>query len=183
MRRRYTIVLLFFSFIFLNAQYKIEPTEGYSSDIGTMIYMLEDLKDRITDEVRDLDQFQTDFEFDERANSIGALVMHLVATEAYYQVETLEGRPWTEEEEKRFGLGGELNDSTKAQLKGKSIGYYLDLWNEVREKTLSGLKTKDDLWFASIIDDGINNHWVWYHVMEHQANHMGQIALVKNRLP
>tara|TARA_Y100001972_G_scaffold128996_1_gene193300 strand:- start:1427 stop:1651 length:225 start_codon:yes stop_codon:yes gene_type:complete len=38
-------------------------------------------------------------------------------------------------------------------------------------------------WFAANIDEGVNNHWVWFHVLEHSANHMGQIALVKNRLP
>ncbi|MFH6603114.1 DinB family protein [Maribacter algicola] len=145
--------------------------------------MLEDLKKRITEEVKDLDQSQTDFEFDENANSIGALVMHLVATEAYYQIETLEGRQWTEEEREHLGVGGELNDKSKKVLKGKPIRHYLDLWDEIREKTLAGLKTKDDKWFSSNIEEGINYHWVWYHVMEHQANHMGQIALVKNRLP
>ncbi len=183
MRRYYAILQLFFSFGFLNAQYEIKPVEGYSPNISIMIYMLEDLKDRITEQIKDLDQSQTDFEFDEKANSIGALVMHLVATEAYYQIETLEGRQWTEEEKKRLGVGGGLSETSKEQLKNKPINHYLGLWNEVREKTLLGLKTKDDTWFAADIDEGVNNHWVWYHVMEHQANHMGQIALVKNRLP
>lgn len=67
-------------------------------------------------------------------------------------------------------------------VNGKPIRHYLDLWNEVRQKTLAGLKTKDDQWFASNIDEGINYHWVWYHVMEHSANHMGQIGTIKNRL-
>jgi len=53
----------------------------------------------------------------------------------------------------------------------------------VRQKTLDGLKTKDDDWFTSEIDEGMNYHWAWYHVREHQVNHMGQIVLVKNRLP
>ncbi len=167
----------------ISAQYEIKPMEGYSQEIGVMVAMLEDLKDRITQEVKDLDQADTDFMFDENANSIGALVMHLVSTEVYYQIETLEGRQWTAEEQKRFGLAGELNDESKKMFKGKPIQHYLELWDEVRVKTLVGLKTKDDAWFSSSIEEGINNHWVWYHVMEHQANHMGQIALVKNRLP
>ena len=28
----------------------------------------------------------------------------------------------------------------------------------------------------------MNNHWAWYHVMEHQANHMGQIRLIIKRM-
>ena len=177
--------IFIYCFIFTiaaNAQHELKPTEGYAHDIGIMVTMLEDLKGRITEQVKGLNQSQTDFEFDEKANSIGALVMHLVATEAYYQIETLQGRQLTEAENKRLGIGGRLNELSKAELKEKPISHYLKLWNEVREKTLSGLKTKDDVWFASDIDEGVNNHWVWFHVMEHQANHMGQIALVKNRL-
>lgn len=165
------------------SQHEIKPAEGFSHDIGSMVTMLEDLKERITEQVQDLDQAETDFQFDKNANSIGALVMHLISTEAYYQIETLEGRPWTKEEQNRLGMASELNDSSKEMFRGKPIQFYLDLWDEVRQKTLSGLKTKDDVWFASEIDEGLNYHYVWYHVMEHQANHMGQIALVKNRLP
>lgn len=109
--------------------------------------------------------------------------MHLVATEAYYQVETLEDRTWTEKEAEFWGVAGQLNEKSRAALKGKPATYYLDLWDEVRIKTLEGLKAKDDVWFAANIDEGINNHYVWFHVLEHSANHMGQIALVKNRLP
>ena len=177
------LVFLFFSSTTIFAQYEIKPGKEYSPNIGVMVSMLEDLKIRITEQVQDLNQNETDFEFDEKANSIGALVMHLVATEAYYQIETLENRQLTEEEEKLFGVGGELNNTSKQRLKEKPIQHYLNLWNEVRQKTVLGLKTKDDTWFASNIEKGINYHWVWYHVMEHQANHMGQIALVKNRLP
>ncbi|MEM8509515.1 MAG: DUF664 domain-containing protein [Bacteroidota bacterium] len=176
------LLVLGLTFTMLNAQYEVTPKEGYTPKIGLMVYMLEDLKDRITEQVKDLDQSQTDFLFDANANSIGALVMHLVSTEAYYYIQTLEGRRWTEDERMRLGFAGELNAETRAKLKGYPIQYYLDLWDEIREKTLAGLKTKDDEWFASSLEEGINLHYVWYHVMEHSANHMGQIALVKNRL-
>jgi len=177
------VAILLLTSTLTNAQFELKPTEGYTTNIGLMVYMLEDLKNRITAEVKDLDLSQTDFEFDKDANSIGALLMHLVSTEAYYQIETLEGRQWTEEEEKRLGVAGGLNEATKKTLKGKPIQHYLALWDEVRQKTLAGLKTKDDSWFASELEEGLSYHGIWYHVMEHEANHMGQIALVKNRLP
>ncbi len=183
---RISILFLAISFLpisLINAQYEIKPAEGYTPQIGIMADMLEDLKERITANVRDLDQAQTDYLFDEKANSIGAIVMHIVATESYYQVETLEGRQWTEEEAALWNLPGGLGDESREQIKGKPISYYLDLWDEVRQKTMEGLKAKDDAWFAENIDEGINSHWVWYHVLEHTAAHMGQIDLVKSRLP
>jgi len=165
------------------SQGEMKPVEGYTTQIGLMVYMLEDLKDRITEQVKDLNQEETDFLYDEGANSIGSLIMHLVSTEAYYQIQTLESRPWTDEERDRLGMAGELNENIKNILKEKPIQHYLDLWDEVRQKSLEGLKSKDDAWFASQVDDGINFQYVWYHVMEHSANHMGQIATIKNRLP
>ena len=180
---RIASLLVLLPLILLNAQGELKPVEGYSPNIGMMIYMLEDLKDRITEQVKDLDQSQTDFMYDKNANSIGALVMHLVSTESYYQTATLKGRGWTKEEMAKYGVAGELTENVKNKLKGKSIAYYLELWDEVRKITLEELKTKDDDWFASQLEEGLNYHYIWYHVMEHSANHMGQIATVKNRLP
>jgi len=166
-----------------SAQYEIKPAEGYTPQIGYMVDMLEDLKDRITESVKDLDQEQTDFLFDADANSIGALIMHLVANESYYMVQTLEERQWNPEEAEFWMAAGGLGPKAREKHRGKPIKYYLDLWDAIRAKTLAGLKTKDDAWFAAEVDEGVNNHWVWFHVMEHSANHMGQIELVKNRLP
>lgn len=181
--RNYCLLVLFYLPIScLYGQYKITPAEGYSPQVGIMVDMLEDLKDRITARVEQLDQEQTDFLIDDKANSIGAMIMHLAATEVYYQVETLEGRRMTKEEADFWAHGSNLGADGRAHLKGKPISYYLDLWDEVRSKTLAGLREKDDAWFAAEADEGMNNHWVWFHVMEHQANHMGQIALVMNRL-
>jgi uncharacterized damage-inducible protein DinB len=148
-----------------------------------MVDMLDEIKDRITEEVRDLNQEETDYLFDGKANSIGAIIMHLAATESYYQVETLEERTWTDEEEEFWGIAGGLGTESRNKLKGKPVKYYLDLWDQVREKSLEGLKTRDDYWFASSIDESMNYHWAWFHILEHQAHHMGQIVLIKKRIP
>lgn len=164
------------------AQYEIKPAEGYAPRIGILVDMMEELKDRITESVKDLDQEETDYLFDEKANSIGSLIMHMAATEAYYQVETLENRMFTKDEEEFWAIGLSLGDISREKLRGKPISYYLKLWDEVRQKTLEGLKKRDDAWLNSTIDEGMNNYWAWFHILEHSANHMGQIELVKNRL-
>ncbi len=176
-------MLLFFSISIGLAQGEIKPTEGFSPQIGIMVDMLEEVKALIEEQTRDLSQTETDFLFDEQANSIGAMIMHMAATEAYIQVELLEERQWTDEERSFWELAGGLGEESRTQLKGKPITYYLDLWDGVRKKTLEGLKTKDDAWFAASIDEGMNNHWAWFHILKHSANHRGQIALIKARLP
>lgn len=182
MKRLFFIfTLTLFSFN-LNAQYEVKPPEGYTHDIGNMISMLENLKGRVIKLVYKLNKQQTDYLIDENANTIGAIIYHLAATEKYYQVYTFENRQFNDKEKEKWMTPLSLGDKGREELKGKPIQYYLDIYNEVRSKTKEFLKTKDDDWFAEKNGE-MTNHWAWFHVMEHQANHMGQLAFLTKRLP
>lgn len=160
----------------------IKPAKGYSTQIGNMVSMLEDLKGRVTQSVSDLTIEETDFLLDDDANRIGAMILHLAATEKIYQVYTFENRGFNEAEIAEWDVAQKLGAPARDQFKDKPIDHYLDIWNKVRKETLRLLKTKDDSWFAANIPNSeMNNHWAWYHVMEHQANHMGQIRLILKR--
>ena len=178
-----TAVLLISLSFSLKSQNTITQVEGYSAQIGTTVAMLEDLKDRVTSSVKNLSQEETDFLLDDKANRIGAMILHLAATERFYQVFTFENRGFNEEERNMWNIAQSLGDAGRELLVNKPISYYLDIWDEVRNETLALLKTKDDNWFASKVSGAdMNNHWAWYHVMEHQANHMGQIRLIIKRM-
>ena len=165
-----------------NAQNTIEPPKGYSHDIGNMISMLDNLKERVERNVTNLDQAGTDFLLDENANRVGAIIYHLAATEAYYQIYTFEKRQFNEEEKQKWETALNLGEKAREEFQGKPIGYYLKIYDEVREKTKKLLKEKDDAWFEKK-NGSMTNHWAWFHVMEHQANHMGQLALITKRIP
>ena len=168
---------------FSNGQNIIKPAKGYSPQIGVIVSMLSDLKTRITNSVNELSTEGTDFLLDKDANRIGALILHLAATEKYYQVYTFENRGFNAQESKIWNIPLNLGETARDFIKGKPISYYLKIWTEVRKKTMSLLKTKNDKWFQSKVQDSnMNNHWAWYHVMEHQANHMGQIRLIIKRI-
>lgn len=181
-----SIAILLFAFLSTSvtqAQNRIETLKGYSPQIGTTLSMMEDLKRRVTSSVISLNQEETDFLLDEDANRIGAMIMHLAATEKYYQLYTFENRGFNKEEKKKWNTALSLGQDGRDALKDQPIDYYLDIWNEVRLETKRLLKTKDDAWFsAKVKGSSMNNHWAWYHVMEHQANHMGQIRLIAKRV-
>ena len=176
-----TLLIFTILSVSVQAQNTIEPPKGYSNDIGNMISMLDNLKHRVERIVVNLNQEQTDFLLDEDANRIGAIIYHLAATEAYYQVYTFENRGFNYEENEKWMVALNLGGRGRNELKDKPISYYLDIYNEVRNKTKELLKTKDDKWFSKKAS-GMSNHWAWFHVMEHQANHMGQLALITKRL-
>ena len=174
--------IVIFSSLSCLGQNNIEQVKGYSPQIGPMISMLDDLKGRVTSSVRSLSLEQTDYLLDEDANRIGAMILHLAATEIYYQLYTFENRGFNREERKEWSTALDLGDGARDVLKGKPIDYYLKIWDDVRKETKRLLKTKDDAWFAARVEgSSMDNHWAWYHVMEHQANHMGQIRLIAKR--
>ena len=70
----------------------IKAPRGYTPQIGTLVAMLEDLRARVARSVVHLTPTETDFLLDEKATRIGALILHLAATEKYYQVYTFEDR-------------------------------------------------------------------------------------------
>jgi len=162
----------------------IGNVEGASPQIGAMISMLEDLKNRVESRVKNLSQYQLDHLHDEKANRIGALIMHLAAAEKFYQVFTFEGRTFNEEEKKKWDTALNLDEGGRNEFKGHDVQYYLDIYNEVRAKTIEELKKRDDKWFEEIQPAyGWTNHYCWFHVMEHQSSHLGQILFLAKRIP
>lgn len=163
---------------------RIGNVEGASPKIADMISMLEDLKARVERTVKNMSQYEIDYLHDAEANRIGALVMHLAAAEKYYQVFTFENREFNEDEKKIWNNALNLDQGGRDEFKGHSIQYYLDIYNEVRAKTIEELKKRDDAWFAEVqLKYDMTNQYCWFHVMEHQSSHLGQILFLKKRIP
>ena len=164
--------------------YVINGDEESSPLIGSMISMLNNLSTRVERAVQELDVRETDHLMDEKANRIGALVMHLAAAEAYYQVYTFENRGFNDEEKEKWMLALDLGDEAREKFQGKPIDYYLNIYKEVRQKTIEELKKRNDAWLSSQRPGSVmNNHYAWFHVMEHQSSHLGQILMMKKRIP
>ncbi|AXG69698.1 hypothetical protein KORDIASMS9_01925 [Kordia sp. SMS9] len=162
----------------------IGEREGYTPQIGTLVSMLNNLSDRVEYTVKNLDQRELDHLHDEKANSIGALIMHLAAAEKLYQVYTFENRGLNKEEEKFWRDALNLDDGGRNNIKGHDVEYYLKIYREVRAKTLEELKKLDDEWLKKTnATREYNNHYYWFHVMEHQSSHLGQILFLKKRIP
>jgi uncharacterized damage-inducible protein DinB len=167
-----------------DTSYLIGPVKGYTPQIGTLITMLNNLSNRVEMAVRMLNQEETDHLMDDKANRIGALVMHLAAAEAYYQVFTFENREFNEAEKKKWGTALDLGEEARQEFKGHDIEYYLNAYKEVRKKTIEELAKRNDEWLAQLHPGAdLNNYFCWFHVMEHQSSHLGQILLLKKRLP
>lgn len=165
----------------------IGPRGGYTPEIGTLVSMLAFTRMQVLSNVKGLSQSDLDFLLDAKANTIGALLMHLAATETYYGMNTFGGMKWdswSDEIKKKWDIPMNLDEPARKAIKGNSLDYYLNTLHESREKNLAEFKKRDDKWLAVIDTEmGMNNYAKWFHVAEHESNHDGQIKFLKGRLP
>jgi hypothetical protein len=168
------------------------PRPGYSPQVGTFVSQLTWMREvnGVLTATRGLTQADLDVLFDANANTIGALMLHLAATETYYQMNTFDGTKWgswSDELKKKWDAAMNLGDAGRKTIKGHDRDYYVGILHDVREKSLAEFRKKDDAWLMAVDKDWpwgpTNNLCKWFHVCEHEAHHTGQIALLRKRLP
>lgn len=166
------------------------PREGYSPQIGTLVSMLNWMRGAILQPVHGLSVAQLDYLHDAKANTIGALLLHLAAIERLYQIHTFDGKKWGDIDDatkKQFHAAAVLGEAARKSIKGNKLSFYFDTLKEVREATLAELRKRDDAWLMQVDRDWswgpTNNYCKWFHVCEHESNHNGQIKWLKARLP
>jgi uncharacterized damage-inducible protein DinB len=168
------------------------PKPGYSPQVGTLVSMLTWMREAngVLSATKGLTQADLDYLFDKNANSIGALMLHLAATETYYGLHTFEGKKWdswSDEIKKQWDPAMELGDAGRKTIKGHDRDFYVNILHETREKSLAEFRKRDDAWLLAVDKDWpwgpTNTFCKWFHVCEHEAHHTGQIALLRKRLP
>jgi len=168
----------------------IGPKPGYSPQVGTLVSMLTWMRMVVLFSVKGMAQKDLDYLFDPNANTIGALLLHLAATETYYQLHTFSGMKWDswpDSVKQKWDTPMNLGEPARKAIKGNSLDYYLDILKETREKTLTEFRKRDDSFLMTVDKDfpwgPTNNYCKWFHVCEHESNHNGQIKFLKKRLP
>jgi uncharacterized damage-inducible protein DinB len=163
--------------------------EGYSNQISILVSMMDWMRATVLRSIEGISQKELDFLLDGESNSIGAMLIHLAATERYYQIHTFEGKEWGDFDKKdtdMWDVGSRLGDNARKEIKGRPISYYTDKLKEVREYSLKELKNKDDNWLMQSTsffgNQPTNNYCKWFHVVEHESNHNGQIKYIKSRV-
>jgi hypothetical protein len=168
----------------------VGPRQGYTPHVGTLVSMMAFMRGQVLNSVKELKQAELDFLLDDKANRIGALLLHLAATERLYQALTIDRadiKKMPPEWEKVWALPMELGAPARKEIVGNELDFYLQHLEETRAITLAELKKRDDAWLLEVDDKWVwgptTTYAKWFHVVEHEANHNGQIKLIKGRLP
>jgi len=168
----------------------IGPRDGFTPQIGTLLSMMNWMRRPVTGTVKNLTVEQLDFLLDKNSNSIGAMLLHLAATERYYQLNTFDNfawGSWDKSIKKEWDTAMNLGDEGRKKIKGNDLQYYLNKLKETRDYTIAEFKKRDDAWLMKVDEKWpwgpTNNYCKWFHVCEHESNHNGQMKFIKSRLP
>ena len=120
------------------------------------------------------------------ANSIGALLLHMAAVEAWYQANTFDEREWNTSEKARWQAAFDLGPFAQQSIRNRPLSFYQDTFAEVRARTEGELISRDEGWLsvaAPFCGITVNRYWKWFHVCEDEINHRGQIRWLVKRSP
>lgn len=170
-----------------HGRYQIVAPAGFSPVVGALAGMLVHARESVADTVKDLTVEQLDYQFDAKANPIGAMLAHLSSVEWFYQVVSIEGRQPTGKEWGEYGRFLRLGEAAWVAARGQTVEEHLERLAAVREVTMKRLAEKEDAWLAGTFalpwsSELANHHWAWYHVVEDELNHRGQMRWLKGRM-
>ncbi|MGH1324810.1 DinB family protein [Bacillus pretiosus] len=169
----------------MNIDYRIRSMDGYTKNIGELVSMLEHTRAVTLQEINDLSVEQVDFIMMSGGNSIGALLKHIAAIEKTHQLISFQERDFTKEELEIWEDALYLGKAGRT-IRGNEIQYYIQILQSVREESLKYLNEQNDQWLMSERKwpNGVayNQHYLWFHVLEDEISHRGQIRMMKNKM-
>lgn len=157
---------------------------GFTPQIGRLVSMMSYARHTTLSEVGGLKVKQLDYLHDPKSNSIGALLFHIAAVEMWYQAETFFGRELDAEEIVEWGSALDLGEVARREIKGHDLSFYLSRLERVRARTLAELERREDKWLEERTPWGgqeANNYFKWFHVLEDEFSHGGQIRWLRKR--
>lgn len=167
---------------------RIEAEPPYTPQIGLLVDMLKYARHTTLQAVEGLSVSELDARPPGFTNSAGMLLAHIAATDRIYQHLSFGGVDPMEPLLPEYApyVGAMTFGEAGERVTGLSLERHLSELAAARAETLSTLAQKDDAWLASRLSvpyfGYANQHWAWFHVMEDEVSHRGQIRLIRKAL-
>lgn len=164
----------------------LEPVEGYPPRLGTLVAMLEDTRQRTLADLADLDEAYVDRGLPWDPNSIGTLLYHLAAIELDWTfADIAESDEFPEGSRGWFPVDVRDEDGRLAPVVDP-MARHLERLVWVRSHLLAALRGLDDDDLDRVVSAGTPSEstigWILHHLMQHEAEHRGQIGELRSAL-
>jgi uncharacterized damage-inducible protein DinB len=167
---------------------RLLPQPGYTPQIGVLVDMMAYARMTTLQAVKGMTLDELDTIPPGFTNSVGMLLAHIEATDRLYQAVSFEGRnPYPDDDFAPY-VGAMTMGQSGERVTGRDLPTLLAGLQRTREATLAQLARRDDAWLGEIVqvpgweDFQPNQHWAWFHVMEDEVSHRGQMRLIRKAL-
>jgi uncharacterized damage-inducible protein DinB len=157
---------------------------GSVPEIGRWMWCLEDTRRRTLAAVEGISEAALEWRLDEQANTISMLLYHIAAIEVdYLYADIYEGREFPPEILRMFpydvrneeGALWLVSDGYEQHMT-RLAATRLRLLDAYREMTLADFRR-----VRTFTDYAISPEWIVHHLMQHEAEHRGQIEILREQ--
>ena len=163
----------------------IEALPGCDPDIGRWLWALEDARRRTQRSLAGLSQVIIDWSDPQGSNSIGTLLYHLAAIEIdWLHTDVLGGKSWPPEVEALFPYAVRDEKGLLFPVRGVGLAEHRHRLDAVQSIFLAAFRgmALDEFRRVRHFDDyDVTPEWVIHHLMQHEAEHRGQIGELRVR--
>lgn len=158
----------------------------YTSQIGILVSEITLVRNDTFNLTKNLSLEQLDYNFDDKSNSIGTLLLHIAALEYKFYLDFFLKRPFNQSELEKYMKAAPFN-MDKRLIHGNDFNFYFNILEQNRAQSLGFLKTLTDDWlFENVtLSNGQNignNYYLIKHIIHDELCHQGQIKLILKRL-
>ena len=163
----------------------LERPTGYDPLLAPWIAMLEDARQRTKAAVQGISNPVVDWTPPEGGNTIGTLLYHIMAIEMSYLYEDmLQVTDFPPELAQLIVYDVRDNEGRLTAVRGEPLGIHLLRLDVARTQLLKTLRAMTPTEFRrerTVEEYDITPEWALYHLMQHEAEHRGQIMELRQR--
>ena len=167
----------------------LKPVEGVAEQIGYYISGLREVREQLRDVVADLTVEETSAKLMPSTHSIGQLILHCGEAEWWWIHSVVSERPIDREEAKQKAHWDVLMDENFAEH-GYTAEFCVSEIDQISDWSLEVLAKLQDHDLGRLF--GYENRegeriekslrWILHHLIDHEAQHKGQILMLKRLL-
>ena len=162
----------------------VEPLSGCVPEIGRWLWALEDTRRRTEQSLEGVGAAAIDWSPALGGNTIGTLLYHIAAIEVDWLFTDVLQRRFPPEVESLFPQNARDDQGRLVTVQNVSLEEHLDRLATTRAILLASFRDMDVREFRCLrhmAGYSITPEWVLHHLMQHEAEHRGQIAELRAR--
>ena len=159
----------------------LDPVPGYQPAVGRFVAMLDDTRSRLLGDLERFDPSQVDLHPPGSPNSIGTLLYHIAAIELDWLYADLLGRDFPDAAHEWFPVDVREENGLLTPVV-EPLDRHLARLAWVRNLLLAELRAITDSDLERTVNVGPQESgagWVLHHLMQHEAEHRGQIGEIR----